>query len=99
VKKKYIEIAWHHPVPNVERFDADKFKLNVVDGVYKLLDSDGHLVRIFPGHRVDLVQFGEEEVPERAVGPLATGPRVVKGPALEPDIVVTSEMPNKFQDQ
>lgn len=97
MKKKYIEIAWHPPTPMVERFDADKFKLNVTDGAYKLLDSEGHLVRIFPAHSIHLVQFGEEDTVEKAVGPLVTGP--VKGPALVPDIVVTDRMPNKFEDQ
>lgn len=99
MKKKYIEIAWHHPVPNVERFDADKFKIKTEDGCLKLIGEDGP-VRIIPTHRVDLVQFGEEEVPEttRSVHrPVPDGPRIVTGPSLVgPD---GEALPAKFQDQ
>jgi hypothetical protein len=83
MKKSYIEIAWHPPTPMVERFDAEKFKVKTEDGCLKLVDSDGHPVRLFPWHCVNVAQFVTEEQAESpAPAPRPAGPRVVTGPGL-----------------
>lgn len=88
--KRYIQIVWTPPVfPMDEKFDWAKFKLAHEDGFLKLRTAEGELVRIFPAHAVQLVQFGEIKDEPLAVSPSpAPGPR-----AVDPAENTTDEIP------
>lgn len=99
--KRYIQIVWTPPVfPMDEKFDRDKFKLAHEDGFLKLRTDDGELVRIFPSHAVQLVQFGEMKDDPLAVSPSpAPGSRAID-PAEDPteEIPAHLPLPKAFQE-
>jgi len=71
VKKRFIEIVWQQPdVPIKQRFDVDKFKISTEAGLVKVIDLEKkEPFVIFPAHRVQLIQFGEEEVESPILAP------------------------------
>jgi hypothetical protein len=88
--KRFIQMVWLQPAMTMnERFDRDRFKVTTEDGYTRLKTSDGELVRIIPTHRIQLVQFGEEQIPDM--------PQPVIGTTEGED--VTEEIPAHLPDR